>query len=341
MSVYTTELRYIIEQASGFDNTLSIPDKIKKAAPLIFNFDFPIWDEAYRPTLEYKILLHYYVREISADTPSLWQLWLQSKMLDIMPKYVEMYNSIYPYADKLYFNKSVDSTGTTTSNTSKEGSANTVGSNTFKDINTSTTTRTDDLQDKNTYDKRWVGTDTKHWNHDSFNETTYGKTTTTSDTTDTGYNKSGNNTDIGSNLPQTKLNNLDYATDSNQNNYSETGSEDKTRNIKETLGGKDVVDLNESGEDSTTHSHNYDGSVTDEHTGTQTNDTNGSIDRTGSNTCKTDTTGSSDTNTSSKTNVSGVDGKAYSELISQWIPNIQNIDLMIINDLEILFMQLW
>ena len=53
MSKYTTELRYICESyntdtPSGNDN---VEDIIANAAPKIFDFYYPIFDESYRLTL--------------------------------------------------------------------------------------------------------------------------------------------------------------------------------------------------------------------------------------------------------------------------------------------------
>lgn len=55
MSKYTTEVRFICENAAGLIESLgegAIEDIITRAAPKVFNFDFPIFDESYRLTLE-------------------------------------------------------------------------------------------------------------------------------------------------------------------------------------------------------------------------------------------------------------------------------------------------
>ena len=96
MSKYTTEVRYICEVAAGLDESVgfdSIADTITKAAPKIFNFDFPIFDEEYRQGLEEKILRHFYDREIGFETVGLWKLHLQSKLCEIMPYYNQLYLS--------------------------------------------------------------------------------------------------------------------------------------------------------------------------------------------------------------------------------------------------------
>lgn len=96
MSKYTTELRFICEKAAGYDNSASynfVDETVTKAAPVIFDFDFPMFDESYRLPLERKILKHYYTREISAETVGLWKLWLNTRLNEIMPFYNKLYET--------------------------------------------------------------------------------------------------------------------------------------------------------------------------------------------------------------------------------------------------------
>ena len=62
MSKYTSEIRFICESKIGLSSLgyNSVNDIVKQAAPIIFNFDFPIFDETYRTPLEIKILKHFY-----------------------------------------------------------------------------------------------------------------------------------------------------------------------------------------------------------------------------------------------------------------------------------------
>lgn len=90
MSKYTTQLRWIIESLAN-DNTLSIYEKIDKTLPLIFNFEYPIWSEDYRRTLERKIVMKYITKEICCETFGLWKLFLNQRLNEIMPLYNEMY----------------------------------------------------------------------------------------------------------------------------------------------------------------------------------------------------------------------------------------------------------
>lgn len=95
MSKYTTELRYICEVAAGlkesegYNNVNAI---IAAARPKIFDFNYPIFDEAYRPVLETKILKHFYTQEIGSETVGRWRLMLDATMNEIMPWYNKLYS---------------------------------------------------------------------------------------------------------------------------------------------------------------------------------------------------------------------------------------------------------
>ena len=95
MSKYTTEVRYICETESGLDESVGYNDVERVLANSIDHIfgDFPIFDEAYRPVLEKKILRHYYTREIAFETVGLWKLKLNTKMNEIMPYYNKLYES--------------------------------------------------------------------------------------------------------------------------------------------------------------------------------------------------------------------------------------------------------
>lgn len=107
MSKYTTEVRFICEQYSGLEESVgynSVDEVIAKARPKVFDFKYPIFDEAYKPVLETKILLHYYTREISEETVGLWKLRLKSKMNEIMPYFNKLYESELLDFNPLYNN---------------------------------------------------------------------------------------------------------------------------------------------------------------------------------------------------------------------------------------------
>lgn len=96
MSKYTTEVRYLCEMEAGLDKSYGyqkIDDIIQAAIPRIFDFDFPVYDEKYRNVLCTKILRHFYTREIGEETYGLWKLRLETKLNEIMPYYNKLYKS--------------------------------------------------------------------------------------------------------------------------------------------------------------------------------------------------------------------------------------------------------
>lgn len=96
MSKYTTELRFICENLAGLNESEgynSIDDIISNSREKIFDFDYPIFDPAYKAVLETKILKHYYINEICCETVGLWKLFLNETMNRIMPYYNQLYES--------------------------------------------------------------------------------------------------------------------------------------------------------------------------------------------------------------------------------------------------------
>ena len=150
MSKYTTEVRFICEHLAGLDQSVGYPrvnEIIETARPLIFNFDYPIFDDEYKPVLETKILKHYYTREIGMETYSLWKLKLETKLNEIMPFYNSMYSSnllnINPYlpidirkSSSRDIGEEGSETGTQTNNLTDTSTGNT------RDSGTETTGRT-------------------------------------------------------------------------------------------------------------------------------------------------------------------------------------------------------
>lgn len=93
MSKYTTQVRWIIEQATYENQDLPISQRVDLACPKIFNFNFPIWSEEYRTILEKKILMHYFNKEIGFETVGLWKFYLEERMNLIMPYYNKLYET--------------------------------------------------------------------------------------------------------------------------------------------------------------------------------------------------------------------------------------------------------
>lgn len=118
MSKYTTEVRFICETYSGFTDSQEYPNVdliISESRKKVFP-SYPIFDEAYRKTLETKILKHFYTREIGFETVGLWKLKLATKLNEIMPYYNQLYKS-----QLLEFNPFYDTDLTTTNKGTRVG----------------------------------------------------------------------------------------------------------------------------------------------------------------------------------------------------------------------------
>lgn len=157
MSKYTTELRYICEQYSGYDESKdlsSVKDIIAKSLPKVFDFDFPIYDEKYRSVLETKIIKHFYTREIGYETVGRWKLALDERLNLIMPYYNQRYKSAL-----IEFNPMYDIDITTDHNKGNEGNSE---SNTDS-TNNRTYSRTED------YKRNLASNNSTENNNDSWN----------------------------------------------------------------------------------------------------------------------------------------------------------------------------
>lgn len=140
MSKYTTEVRYICEVNAGLSESVGgndVATVIANSREKIFNFDFPIFDEAYRSVLETKILKHFYTREIGEETVGLWKLRLDTKLNEIMPYYNKLYMSELIEFNPLYTDD-LTRKGNRKNDTESNGKNNVV-SNGNADSNTSST----------------------------------------------------------------------------------------------------------------------------------------------------------------------------------------------------------
>lgn len=322
MSIYTTQLRYIIDEANNFDSTLSWREKIDNAREKIFDFDYPIWNEEHKKELEKKILTHYFNYEIGLETIPLWKLYLEEKMNEIMPYYVDMYNAIYPNIDKLYVNREYR-------NIENQNQIKNITTNDNRDTNTTNNSSSNLTNDKKIKSDRDINRDESLNSIRNIKENTTDNKTTNIDET-IAEDETRNNLQIVSDLPQTTLKNLDYATQST--------ADDGNRHLSKT--------------DDTNKTEKYIGNKTTEDNKTDTNnividDSLNETDNTVQDTTSQSETGTteerktindidSELNTTFKTY--GLNGKTYSELIAEYLPVIQNIDMKIIKALKPLFM---
>lgn len=96
MAKYTTLVRSICESKSGLLQSVggnSVDDVIAKSWDKIFTTKVEFFNEGHRQVLCSKILKHYYMREIGAETAGLWMMWMNTRLEEIMPYYNQMYES--------------------------------------------------------------------------------------------------------------------------------------------------------------------------------------------------------------------------------------------------------
>ena len=315
MSKYTTEVRFLCESLTGHDESedySSIDEIIEDALPIIFSFDFPIFDEEYREVLETKILRHYYTREIGCETYGLWKLRLQTKLNEIMPYYNKLYESELLKYDPL---RDVDMT---TTNVGQKTGART-------DVN--------NAEDSNERNASNVVDNTRVQSDERTNTFDGTRSSENEDTSVTSSNSQGGNSNT------------------NYNMYSDTpqGALTGVENGNYLTNARKVTDAgtNTSATD-TTGATKGNSKIEDENTET-TKGTNTVADKreetvSGNDTRKTSSV-SAGTSNSTEDYVMHVFGKSaganYAKMLKDFRDNLLNIDMDVIRDLADLFMLIW
>ena len=156
MSKYTTELRFICETKAGYSDSVGLSQSdsvIEKSLDKVFNFDFPIFDENYRKTLETKIIKHYYFREIGFETVALWQFYLNERLNLIMPYYNKLYLAFLKEIDPLS-NYSLKKTSNNKSGSKTDSESNSTSKNVSHETleNSDTNIRTDNTHHKEVHE---------------------------------------------------------------------------------------------------------------------------------------------------------------------------------------------
>lgn len=77
---------------SYYDGTsLSVDDKLDDTREYIFDFDYPVLDDATKKRIEVAILKHYYYREIAFETIGQFKIKLNDRLNLIMSRYNNLY----------------------------------------------------------------------------------------------------------------------------------------------------------------------------------------------------------------------------------------------------------
>lgn len=180
----------------------SISQRITEALPKIFNFEYPIWSENYRRTLERKIIMHYFNKEICSETVGLWKIYLEERLNLIMPYYNEVYKTVslnYEWLEDVNetenFGGIKNSTGSTNGNSSQNDNT------TSKSIEDSTGT--------NNGTNKNLKSDTPQANYGGLDYATeLEENTDTNNTTNNITNNSNSSNTSNSNMTTSSTNNL-------------------------------------------------------------------------------------------------------------------------------------
>lgn len=366
MSKYTTEVRYICETYAGLNESEGydkINDIITKSMDKVFDFDYPIFDSAYKNVLQRKILKHYYTREIGLETVGLWKHFLDMRMNEIMPYYNKLYETELLKFNPLY---DVDLTKDHKGKGSEIGNENGRKNGTTNTTNHTTGNKTSTNSNENVknveYSEGSTSADTGTIQDSGSRANTRTLNTTTTSTNSGTDTKSGSDIkkndrwDIYSDTPQGSLQNIKtgdgaYLTNARHiiddgagSTFSETFNHGKVNTTRET---GTVGDSETNGNTRTLNTLNTK-TGTKEGTETNTNQGEGTESINENSTINgTDSTTHNIDKTINTTNdyiehVSGkTPGASYARLLMEYRDALLNIDMMIIQELADLFMNLW
>src|SRR5213595_3196529 len=93
MATYTMELKDYIEQVTQDVATHSTRDRIEIGRPKLFDFDYPIFDPAYKNVFETHFIRNFYMREIGFETEGLFKFYLENWLSVNMPYFNKLFES--------------------------------------------------------------------------------------------------------------------------------------------------------------------------------------------------------------------------------------------------------
>lgn len=138
MSKHSLQLRWLVEQTLANGGWDLHEDNWSNAYGKLGLADYPIFDEAYRETLNNKIIRHYWMYEIGSETAGLFRWNLRDAMFMVMPYYNQMYLSeitakgIQPLIDRTR-TIAEDATGTASNNANTSATSTSNAQDVFSD----------------------------------------------------------------------------------------------------------------------------------------------------------------------------------------------------------------
>jgi hypothetical protein len=92
MASYTMSLGDCLDLWVAGDG-YSVKDRIEKGRPRLFDFDYPIFDAAYKNVFETHFIRNFYMREIGFETEGLFKFQLENWLIINMPYFNKLFES--------------------------------------------------------------------------------------------------------------------------------------------------------------------------------------------------------------------------------------------------------
>ena len=141
MATYTTPLRAIIEQPTQHRNDLTLDQRIEVGRVVLFDFDYPMFDDRYKKVFEKNFINNFYDREIGFETEHLFKRRLQNWLNINMGYYSELMRSETLKFDP-FINSEMNVTHKKTNDETSQSDKN-FGETTSRDVTDSTITDED------------------------------------------------------------------------------------------------------------------------------------------------------------------------------------------------------
>ena len=235
MSTYTTQLSTIINQATQHRDDLSIDQRIEIGRQHLFDFDYPMFDDRYKPVFERHFIENFYDREIGFETEFLFKRRLKNWLQLNMGYYSKLFESETLKFDP-FINSKVDVTHTKKNDETSKTDKN-YGETNSRDISDFTVTDEDTTKDT---EKGVTGSTTDDTQTQVDTSVTSDTDTTLDGNTDTTM-ESKTNGETTYNTDTTKDIDTDNRTESDMTGNT-TGTTDGTSNTNENTTSNESTD---------------------------------------------------------------------------------------------------
>lgn len=300
--------------------------------------NYPIFSESHRQELNEKIVNHFRYREIGFETIHQFIFALNRKMFEVMPFYNQLYESEELEISALT-NYSYDEISKKTGNDLLEKTGTDINKQTGDSTRTDTGTQTNEQTgaDKQTFED--VKNKTTYGSNENENTTTtsgvtHGQTTTTQGTDSS--KKVHSDTPQGmlsANFPESAnyASDADVSKNTNSSTVTQGGTDSTSGTVKGTKGKSGSDESVQSGSIVTTHDTQ----------GKLTNDLTSKNEFNADNTITYGSNAKQNYDNQLSTNKQGYQGISPSELLQKYRDTFLNIDMLVISELEELFISIF